>query len=97
MTNSAITGLSPPQALTRDLIRCPSVTPAEGGALDLLEARLSAAGFTCRRLPFGGGDNGGARIDNLFAIYGDADDANAAPHFCFAGHTDVVPPGDAAA
>ena len=97
MTNSAITGLSPPQALTCDLIRCPSVTPAEGGALDLLEARLSAAGFACRRLPFGGGDKGGARIDNLFAIYGDADDANATPHFCFAGHTDVVPPGDAAA
>ncbi|MCE2517348.1 MAG: succinyl-diaminopimelate desuccinylase [Alphaproteobacteria bacterium] len=78
--------LTPSQELTRDLIRCPSVTPAEGGALDLLEERLTAAGFTCHRLPFGDGD---ARIDNLFAIYG-----SGGRHFCFAGHTDVVPAGD---
>ena len=81
-----MTSLSPSQELTRDLIRCPSVTPAEGGALDLMEAKLTEAGFTCHRLPFGYGDE---RIDNLFAYYGDGQ-----PHFCFAGHTDVVPAGD---
>ena len=81
-----MTSLSPSQELARDLIRCPSVTPAEGGALDLMQAKLSGAGFTCRRLPFGDGDE---TIDNLFAYYGDGQ-----PHFCFAGHTDVVPAGD---
>ena len=75
--------------LAQRLIRCPSVTPAEGGALDLLEAELSVIGFACTRLPFG---EGSARIDNLFARYGDT-----SPHLCFAGHTDVVPAGDAAA
>ena len=75
--------------LAQRLIRCPSVTPAEGGAINLLEAELSAIGFTCTRLPFGEGND---RIDNLFARYG-----SAAPHVCFAGHTDVVPVGDAAA
>ena len=74
--------------LAQRLIRCPSVTPAEGGALDLLEAELAAIGFACTRLPFGDGES---RIDNLFARYG-----SAAPHLCFAGHTDVVPVGDAA-
>jgi succinyl-diaminopimelate desuccinylase len=78
--------LTPAQALARDLIRCPSVTPHEGGALDLLEDRLAATGFICHRLPFGKDEE---RIDNLFAVWG-ADD----PHFCFAGHTDVVPAGD---
>ena len=72
--------------LTRDLIRCPSVTPEEGGALDLLQAELSSMGFVCTRLPFG---KGTARIDNLFARLG-AD----SPHFAFAGHTDVVPAGN---
>ena len=75
--------------LAQRLIRCPSVTPAEGGAINLLEAELSAIGFDCTRLPFGEGND---RIDNLFARYG-----SAAPHVCFAGHTDVVPVGDAAA
>jgi len=70
--------------LTRDLIRCPSVTPAEGGALDYLQRTLETAGFTCWRLPFG-------EVDNLFARTGDG-----APHLCFAGHTDVVPVGDEA-
>ena len=74
--------------LAQRLIRCPSVTPAEGGALDLLEAELAAIGFACTRLPFGDGES---RIDNLFARYG-----STAPHLCFAGHTDVVPAGDAA-
>ena len=72
--------------LAARLIRCPSVTPAEAGALDLLEAELSAIGFACHRLPFG--DNAD-RIDNLFAVYGEGH-----PHFCFAGHTDVVPAGE---
>jgi len=75
--------------LAQRLIRCPSVTPAEGGAINLLEAELSAIGFACTRLPFGEGND---RIDNLFARYG-----SAAPHVCFAGHTDIVPVGDAAA
>lgn len=72
--------------LTQKLIRCPSVTPADGGALDLLEAELNCLGFSCERLPFGTGD---ARIDNLYARIG-----TTGPHFAFAGHTDVVPPGN---
>ena len=75
--------------LTRDLIRCPSVTPAEGGALDLLQGELTQMGFVCTRLPFG---DGAARIDNLYARLGDG-----APHLAFAGHTDVVPAGNQAA
>ena len=72
--------------LAQDLVRCPSVTPAEGGALDLMQDELSKLGFDCTRLPFG---TGVARIDNLFARRG-----ISGPHFAFAGHTDVVPVGD---
>ena len=72
--------------LTQRLIRCPSVTPYDGGALDCLEDELTALGFSCQRLPFGDGD---ARIDNLFARRG-----STGPHISFAGHTDVVPVGD---
>ena len=72
--------------LAQDLIRCPSVTPAEGGALDLMQDELCKLGFDCIRLPFG---RGVARIDNLFARRG-----TIGPHFAFAGHTDVVPTGD---
>ncbi len=75
--------------LTRDLIRCPSVTPSEGGALELLQDELSQMGFMCTRLPFGEGE---ARIDNLFARLGEG-----RPHLAFAGHTDVVPAGNEAA
>ena len=75
--------------LARRLIQCPSVTPVEGGALDLLEGELAALGFACTRLPFG---DGAARVDNLFARLG-----TDGPHVAFAGHTDVVPPGDIAA
>ncbi len=71
-----------PVALTQALVRCPSVTPEEGGALDHLQSILEPAGFACWRLPFG-------EVDNLFARIGEG-----APHICFAGHTDVVPPGD---
>ncbi len=72
--------------LTQDLIACPSVTPIEGGAIDLLERILSKLGFICHRLPFG---EGLKRVDNLYARMG-----TQSPNLCFAGHTDVVPPGD---
>jgi len=75
-----------PVALTQDLIRCPSVTPEEGGALDLLQEVLAGLGFTCHRLRFS--DTGTPDIDNLYARLGDK-----GPNLCFAGHTDVVPPG----
>lgn len=73
--------------LTQDLIRCPSVTPADGGALDVLQSALESLGFTCSRLPFS--EEGAATIDNLYARLG-----TSAPNFCFAGHTDVVPVGN---
>lgn len=76
-----------PVALTADLIRCPSVTPEEGGALQLLERLLSGAGFDCRRVDRNG-------IANLFARWG-RQGANRT--FGFNGHTDVVPVGDRAA
>jgi succinyl-diaminopimelate desuccinylase len=75
-----------PVALTQDLIRCPSVTPEEGGALDLLQEVLEGLGFTCHRLRFS--DAGTPDVDNLYARLGDTK-----PNICFAGHTDVVPPG----
>ncbi len=75
--------------LAQRLVQCPSVTPAEGGALDLLEAELTAMGCACTRLPFGEAEE---RVDNLFARWG-----KGGPHFAFAGHTDVVPPGDVVA
>ena len=75
--------------LAARLIRCESVTPAEGGALSLLAKELGSLGFECTRLPFG---EEPARIENLFARRG-----HGAPHFAFAGHTDVVPVGDASA
>jgi succinyl-diaminopimelate desuccinylase len=76
-----------PVALLQQLIRCPSVTPVEAGALSAVEGWLSAAGFTCKRLVFK--DKGTPDVDNLFARIG-----TGTPHFCFAGHTDVVPQGD---
>jgi succinyl-diaminopimelate desuccinylase len=79
-----------PVALTQALVRCPSVTPKEGGALDLLQRVLEPAGFTCHRLVMR--EPGTLDVDNLFARIG-----SGRPHLCFAGHTDVVPPGDAAA
>ncbi|HTT84618.1 MAG TPA: succinyl-diaminopimelate desuccinylase [Rhizomicrobium sp.] len=78
-----------PVALAQELIRCPSVTPADAGALDVLETALAPLGFSCTRLRFE--TPGTAPIDNLYARIG-----NSAPNFCFAGHTDVVPPGDVA-
>jgi len=77
-------------ALARELLRCPSVTPAEGGALSLLEGVLKDAGLGVRRVTFS--EPGSAPVENLYARIG-----SAAPHLVFAGHTDVVPPGDGAA
>jgi succinyl-diaminopimelate desuccinylase len=77
-------------SIARDLLRCRSVTPADAGALGVLEDRLKAAGFTVHRVTFG--EPGTADIDNLYARIGDS-----APHISFAGHTDVVPPGDESA
>jgi succinyl-diaminopimelate desuccinylase len=71
--------------LTQDLIRRPSVTPADAGAMDIVEQTLAGLGFACRRMKFG-------EIENLYARYG-----TSSPNLCFAGHTDVVPVGDAAA
>ncbi len=75
--------------IAQALIRCPSVTPDEGGALDTLGALLRGAGYEVHRVPFS--DMNTPDIDNLFAKIG-----SGAPHLMFAGHTDVVPPGDLA-
>jgi succinyl-diaminopimelate desuccinylase len=75
-------------AIAQGLIRCESVTPADAGALEALTDALRPARFAIERLTFK--DEGSAPIDNLFARIGDGP-----PHLCFAGHTDVVPPGDA--
>ncbi len=74
-----------PVRLTQDLIRRPSVTPADAGAMDVLQSELEGLGFACRRMRFG-------EIENLYARYG-----TARPNLCFAGHTDVVPVGDVSA
>jgi len=79
-----------PLDLARTLIRCPSVTPADAGALDALQAALEPLGFVCRRQRFEA--PGTAPVDNLYARVG-----SEGPNFAFAGHTDVVPPGDRAA
>ncbi|SMF67966.1 succinyldiaminopimelate desuccinylase [Azospirillum oryzae] len=74
-------------ALAQDLIRCPSITPRDDGALGVLEAALTPMGFTCHRLRFQ--QEGTEPVENLYARLG-----TEGPNFCFAGHTDVVPPGD---
>src|SRR5882672_4651277 len=76
-----------PVAIARDLLRCRSVTPAEGGALKFLEGTLKAAGFTVHRMTFS--EPGADDVENFYARIG-----TAAPHLMFAGHTDVVPTGD---
>ncbi len=78
-----------PVDILRNLIRCPSVTPEEGGALAYLDALLSNAGFTTHRVKLTSPDT--PDIENLYARFG-----AKGPNLCFAGHTDVVPPGDAA-
>jgi len=74
-----------PVALAQDLIRRPSVTPADAGAMEVLQRALEGIGFTCRRMRFG-------EIENLYARRG-----TSGRNLCFAGHTDVVPVGDVAA
>jgi succinyl-diaminopimelate desuccinylase len=78
-----------PVALARELLRCPSVTPREGGALSFLEKALTGAGFAVHRVIFS--EPGAADVENFFARIG-----TGGPHLVFAGHTDVVPPGDEA-
>ena len=73
-----------PVSLTADLVRCPSVTPEEGGAIDLLEQLLEKNGFSCTRIVRG-------QVNNLFAKWGNGKNGRV---FCFNGHTDVVPVGD---
>ena len=86
MSKAVIDKINPIE-LSQRLIRCPSVTPDEGGALDELQNVLEELGFRCQRLPFS--ESGTPDVDNLYARLGDR-----GPNFCFAGHTDVVPPGD---
>ncbi|HER27239.1 MAG TPA: succinyl-diaminopimelate desuccinylase [Rhodospirillales bacterium] len=76
-----------PLDLSRALIRCPSVTPEDAGAIAVLEKALGDLGFACQRLPFA--ETGTADVENLYARIG-----SGGPNFCFAGHTDVVPIGD---
>ncbi len=81
--------LAHPLDLAQRLIRRPSVTPNDEGALDVLQEALKTLGFRCTRVPFS--QAGTATVDNLYARLGEA-----APNFCYAGHTDVVPVGDPA-
>jgi succinyl-diaminopimelate desuccinylase len=76
-----------PVAIARDLVRCRSVTPEDGGALAFLQGVLAKAGFTVHRMTFA--EPGTAPIENLYARIG-----TEKPNLVFAGHTDVVPPGD---
>ena len=78
-----------PAGLAAELIRRPSVTPKDEGALDIVPPVSTGLGFTCHRLVFGG-DDGSDPIANLYARHGEG-----RPNLCFAGHTDVVPPGPA--
>ncbi len=79
-----MTDLTDPVALAQELIRCPSVTPEDAGAIALLAGWLERLGFECHPIDSA---TGGPSIRNLYARRG------AAGNFCFAGHTDVVPPG----
>jgi succinyl-diaminopimelate desuccinylase len=74
--------IADPIPLAQALMRCPSITPAEAGVMDIAEQALTKLGFAAKRYKFG-------IVDNLYARLG-----NAAPNFCFAGHLDVVPPGE---
>ena len=85
MPAPALSDLADPLPLARRLIACRSVTPADDGAMAVVEAALEALGFACRRMRFG-------EVENLYARRG-----SAGPNLCFAGHVDVVPPGDEAA
>ena len=79
--------LNPPAEILKKLIQCPSVTPEEGGALGVLQLELEKSGFKVDRVTFSDKDT--PDVENLYARIG-----NGAPHLMFAGHTDVVPPGN---
>lgn len=79
-----------PVGIAAEMIRCASVTPRDEGALDVLARYLTALGFHCERMPFS--EPGTPDVDNLYARLG-----TKGRNFCFAGHSDVVPVGDAAA
>ncbi|MEQ1615317.1 MAG: M20/M25/M40 family metallo-hydrolase, partial [Hyphomicrobiaceae bacterium] len=85
--------MTDPVALAQALIRCPSVTPDDHGALGVIEQALKPAGYVVHRMTFS--EPGTPDVENLYARIG-ASNSNA-PNLCFAGHTDVVPPGDVAA
>ncbi|KMO21809.1 succinyl-diaminopimelate desuccinylase [Methylobacterium platani] len=89
MTDAAFPPARSPLTLAQGLIRCPSVTPSEGGALAYLAGILGRAGFAVERPVFS--EAGTPDVENLYARIG------TGPCLLFAGHTDVVPPGDAAA
>ena len=76
-----------PLNLSQALIKCPSVTPDSGEALDVLQDILSEMGFRCEQVNFSAADT--PDVNNLYAKFG-----HSSPNFCFAGHTDVVPVGD---
>jgi len=76
-----------PISLTQALVKCPSITPEDAGALDIVQKHLNHLGFKCTRLPFS--DENSYDVDNLFATIG-----SKGKHLAFAGHTDVVPPGN---
>ncbi|MCU0791175.1 MAG: M20/M25/M40 family metallo-hydrolase, partial [Nitratireductor sp.] len=78
-----------PAEVLATLIRCPSVTPAEGGALAMLEGALKPMGFSVERPVFS--EAGTPDVENLYGRLG-----SGGPHLMFAGHTDVVPPGEEA-
>jgi succinyl-diaminopimelate desuccinylase len=82
-----MTAPTDPVSLAQALIRCPSVTPEDQGALGVVQQALDQLDFTCHRLRFE--EDGTAPVENLYARLG-----AGSPHLCFAGHTDVVPPGD---
>ena len=86
MSQSISQSLSKPAEYLRNLIRCPSVTPEEGGALSYLQGELERLGFEVHRIVFS--DENTPDVENLYARLG-----TKAPHICFAGHTDVVPVG----
>ncbi len=83
-----------PVALTQALVRCPSVTPEEGGALSVLQSVLEPAGFECHRMTFSAPDT--PDVENLYARY-TPPGGQPGRNLCFAGHTDVVPAGNEAA
>jgi len=84
-----MTAPTDPVPLAQALIRCPSVTPEDHGALGVVQEALDQLGFTCHRMTFE--EEGTAPVENLYARLG-----TGSPNLCFAGHTDVVPPGDLA-